>query len=202
MTPPAAFFGRFESYRAQLCEPLQREGFLYLRKGWIVPKTLAVVSLAILVLLGSCAKDHAASHGAPAATRAVEYDVYSGYFVSNQFEPDAATSFVVIADQATFDRIFGVAQVMRDQSHRLPPHLFDSHIVLAVIKRGKEMWHLKAKQVSVQNHTLTLGYVAHPKQSGSATFATPLIVSVPRGDYISIRFSENGTPIKTVDLPH
>ena len=48
------------------------------------------------------------------------FDTYSGYFVSNKFEPNAAESFVVIPDQAHFDKTFGVAMVMGDKSHRLP----------------------------------------------------------------------------------
>jgi hypothetical protein len=53
------------------------------------------------------------------ATTAVAFQVHDGYFVSNQFEPDAATSFVVLKDQAAFDQVFGIARVMRDKSLRL-----------------------------------------------------------------------------------
>ena len=65
------------------------------------------------------------------------FDTYSGYFVSNKFEPDAAASFVVINDQAGFDQVFGVAMVMQDKSHRLPDEPFKSNMVVAAIKRGK-----------------------------------------------------------------
>lgn len=47
------------------------------------------------------------------------YDVYGGYFVSNKFKPDSAESYVVIHDQEQFDKVFGVAFVMGDKSHRL-----------------------------------------------------------------------------------
>jgi hypothetical protein len=40
------------------------------------------------------------------------FDTYSGYFVSNQFQPNAPESIVVIGDQEQFDRVFGVAFVM------------------------------------------------------------------------------------------
>ena len=50
----------------------------------------------------------------------VEFDTHDGYFVSNQFEAKAATSFVVIKDQAAFDKVFGVGMVMGDKHHRLP----------------------------------------------------------------------------------
>ena len=66
----------------------------------------------------------------------LNFNVYSGYFVSNKFEPDAAESFVVLADQEQFDKVFGAAFVMRDKSHRLPKDAFKSLLVIAAIKRG------------------------------------------------------------------
>src|SRR4051794_34775082 len=50
--------------------------------------------------------------------------VYNGYFVSNEFEPKVADSFIVIKDRAAFDRVFGVAAVMFDRSHRLQANTF------------------------------------------------------------------------------
>ena len=64
------------------------------------------------------------------------FDVYSGYFVSNKFEPNAAESFAVIGDQAQFDKIFGVAMVMGDKSHRLPAGAFQSSIDLGGNQAG------------------------------------------------------------------
>ena len=61
------------------------------------------------------------------------FDTYEGYFVSNQFEPNAAESFVVITGQGQFDKVFGVATVMGDKSHRLLKDAFKSNMVLAAI---------------------------------------------------------------------
>ena len=82
-----------------------------------------------------------ASHLAATAVppKPVVFDTHDGYFVSNQFEPAAPTSFVVIKDQRAFDKIFGAAMVMGDKSHRLPPAAFGKKIVVAVIHRGKAM---------------------------------------------------------------
>ena len=62
---------------------------------------------------------------------AVPFETYTGYFVSNKFEPDAASSFVIIQDQAHFDRVFGTAFVMPDKARRLPPNVFKSHLIIA-----------------------------------------------------------------------
>lgn len=141
---------------------------------------------------------------APAATVATEaaeavrlpFDTYSGYFVSNQFEPDSAESFAVIAAQEQFDNTFGVATVMGDKSHRLAKNVFESNVVLAAIKRGGEMWEFKVETVTVNNGVVALRYTTTSETSDSATFACPLIVSIPKGQYTAVRFIENGKVVK------
>lgn len=127
-------------------------------------------------------------------------DTYSGYFVSNRFEPDAPESFVVIASQEHFDQIFGVAFVMGDKSHRLSKSAFKSNLVLAVIKRGNALWEYKPKGATVDQGVVQLRYKASSKKTPTTTFACPLIVSVPKGEYKAVKFIENNKEIKTVDL--
>jgi hypothetical protein len=43
-------------------------------------------------------------------------------------------------------------------------------------------------------------YTTTSKKSDSATFACPLIVSIPKGEYSAIRFVENGKTIKTIEI--
>ena len=43
--------------------------------------------------------------------KAVKFSVHSGYFVSNKFESDVATSFALIEVQAGFDKIFGADRI-------------------------------------------------------------------------------------------
>jgi hypothetical protein len=127
----------------------------------------------------------------PAAAKAVVFDVHDGYFVSNKFEPKEPASFVVISDQRAFDRTFGVAFVMGDKSHRLPANAFDSKMVVAAIKRGKAMWQFTVQDAQASQAVLTVRYTATAKPQESAEFACPLIVSVPKGRYTTIRFIEN-----------
>ena len=128
----------------------------------------------------------------------LSFDTYSGYFVSNKFEPDAAESFVVITSRQQFDKVFGVAFVMGDKSHRLPKDAFKSNIVLAAIKRGKAVWEYKVAGVTVDNGLVNLRYTATSKKSDTATFACPLIVSIPKGDYAAIQFWDGGKAVKKV----
>ncbi len=129
----------------------------------------------------------------------LEFDTYSGYFVSNQFEPAAPTSFLAITDQKQFDNVFGVAMVMGDKSHRLPKDLFKSQLVLAAIRRGNATWTFKVESVKLkEGGILELHYTADSQKSESATFACPLIVSIPRGPYKSFVFVENHKAVKTL----
>lgn len=67
---------------------------------------------------------------------AIPDTVYDGYFVSNQFQPGAASSFIILRDQAGFDQVFGVAAVMHVRSRRLPANVFRTSLVIAAIHRG------------------------------------------------------------------
>lgn len=128
------------------------------------------------------------------------FDTYSGYFVSNKFEPDAAASFVVIDDQTKFDQVLGLAMVMRDKSHRLPRDAFKSSMVLAAIKRGNALWEYKVEGVTVEQGVVRLRYVVTSKATPDTTFACPLIVSIPRGDYKAVVFIEDGRKVETVKV--
>ena len=161
------------------------------RKGTAM-KNFAITT-GVLVILG-------------AATWAAEqtklpFDTYSGYFVSNKFEPDAAASFVLITDQAKFDQVFGVAFVMGDKSHRLPKDAFKSNVILAAIKRGNASWDYKVQGVTVEQGVIQLRYTVTSKTTPDTIFACPLIVSVPRDDYKAVVFVEDGGKnVKTVKL--
>jgi hypothetical protein len=133
----------------------------------------------------------------------LEFDVYSGYFVSNKFEPKAAESFVVLRDKAQFDKVFGAAVVMGDKSHRLPVDAFDKLIVAAVIKRGKESWEYKTDSVTVKDGVVEIKYTATSTKSDSATYASPLIVSIPKDakdNYSAIHFIENDKVVKKIKM--
>ena len=96
---------------------------------------------------------------------ALGYDTYSGYFVSNKFEPDDAESLVVLTDQEQFDKVFGVAFVMNDKSHRLPNDAFKTLMVVAAIKRGSAIWEFKVTEVVEANGVVEVHYTATSKRA-------------------------------------
>jgi hypothetical protein len=133
-------------------------------------------------------------------SRPLSFGTFSGYFVSNKFEPDAAESFLVIHDRGQFDKIFGTAMVVGDQSHRLPDDAFKSNVVLAAIKRGGAVWEFNVQGVSATDGLVELRYTATATKSRTATFACPLIVSIPQGAFTAMQFVENGKAVKKLNM--
>jgi len=137
----------------------------------------------------------AAEAPAPPA-KPVAFDTHGGYFVSNKFEPEEPVSFVVLKDQPSFDKVFGVAMVMGDKSHRLPLNAFDKKIVVAAIHRGKALVTYQVASIVAEAETLIVRYCTKSEPSDTAGFACPLILSLDKGNSQTVRFVENGKDIK------
>jgi hypothetical protein len=136
-----------------------------------------------------------------AVSQVLAFETHTGYFVSNQFEPATPTSFVVLTEPAAFDKMFGVAMVMQDKSHRLAPDAFSQKLVVAAIHRGKMIVEYKVEQVTAERKTLTIRYTTKSEPNATAEFACPLIISIAKAEYDAVRFFENGQEIKQLALP-
>jgi hypothetical protein len=154
----------------------------------------------LLVTLAALAGLSATTVQAGPRAAVVHYTVYDGYFVSNEFEPAAAASFLILPDQAAFDRVFGVAAVMFDRSHRLPANIFRSHFVIAAIHRGHANVRYRVVKVTHDETVLRVSYATKQQPTPMTEYASPLILSVPRDNYSDVAFIENGSPVKTVPL--
>ena len=122
----------------------------------------------------------------------LKFKTYSGYFVSNKFEPDAPSSFVALNNQAQFDQVFGVAFVIGDKSPRLAPDALKTELVLSAIRRGKAFCTYRVSSVTEKEGVVCLRFQTTSKKSDSASFACPLIISIPKGKYQTVEFHENG----------
>ncbi len=140
---------------------------------------------------------------------AIPFDTYNGYFVSNQFEPDKAESFVVLQDQKAFDDVFGEAAADEDAKaamlpHRLPADVFGSKIVVAAIKRAGAAWEFKVSDVSVDGGVLIVRYTtstsAKQRVGSFPEIASMLIVSVPKADYAAVEFVAGQERVKKIEM--
>lgn len=145
--------------------------------------------------------DDIAAAASEVKSESIEHDLHDGYFVSNRFEAGQPTSFVAVQTQAAFDAVFGVAFVMRDKAHRLPPNAFKKKMVVSAIHRGNAMVAYKMNDVLVKpDGTLVISYTTKSEASGTAEFACPLIVSLDKGDFVAVTFIENGVQVKRLNL--
>jgi hypothetical protein len=142
----------------------------------------------------------AASGAGPAAAAEAEqenvaFTEHSGHFVSNKFEPEAKVSFVWLEDQKSFDSVFGTVMAGGLKATRLPSGVFEKRVVAAVIHRGAEVVNYTVESLKLDGKSLILRYSTKCQPHASATFACPLIVSLPKGGYAEIRFIENGKEV-------
>ena len=130
----------------------------------------------------------------------LKFKTYSGYFVSNKFEPDVPSSFVALDNRKQVDQVFGVAFVIGDKSPRLAPGALKTQLVLSAIRRGKAFCTYEVSSVTEKEGVVHLRYQTMSKKSDSATFACPLIVSIPKGKYQAVEFHENGKLVKRLAI--
>ncbi len=88
--------------------------------------------------------------------------------------------------------------VMQDKSHRRPEDAFKSNLIVAAIKRGRASREYKVEDVTVEQGVVQLQYTVTSEDTPETTFACPLIVSVPKGDYKAVAFIEDAKQVKKV----
>jgi hypothetical protein len=132
----------------------------------------------------------------------VEAKVYAKpYFEKNTSGLNGDASFMAVTDQKGFDTVFGVGFVMGKKPDLLPKDAFDKKMVLGVIKRGNTVFEYKDVAVTKTDGVLYVKYTADGKGAGGAAkFASPLIVEIPKGEYKSVVFFENGKKAGTAEI--
>jgi len=158
--------------------------------------------LMAVALLGGTLGGAAQSAPVPAKRAAegdkVEFDLHNGYFLSNRSGVKGPATYLVVTDPDQFAKLFGKGVVMGKKYNFLPAGAFDSKMVVAAVKQGNQVWTYKMDKVTAKDGVLYVQYEATAGAAGTATFASPMIVSVPKGDYKSVVFVENGKEAKKV----
>lgn len=131
----------------------------------------------------------------------VPFDVYSGYFESNRSGLKGDSSYLSFTEVEPFGKVFGVAFIMGKKLNFVPKDAWGKVLVVAAIKRGKSIWEYKVEKVTATGDRLTVRYKATEKPSdGSASYSSPLILSVQKKDYKEVVFVENGKEVATVKV--
>jgi hypothetical protein len=124
------------------------------------------------------------------------FEVYArGYFVKNNASLPGNPAYLLLQDKKTFDQIFGIGFVMGPRPKLVDDKLFEKNLIATVIKSGKTLWKYEVEEVRLDKQRMIVQYKATGEESATATFNSPLIISVPRGEYTEIVFVENGKEV-------
>jgi hypothetical protein len=138
---------------------------------------------------------------AGAADDKIEAKVYGPYFEKNTSKLKGDASYLVVSDQKAFDAVFGSGFTTAKKPVLIPKDTFEKNLVVAVIKRGDSVTTYTVEKTELKDGTLTLTYKATAKGGGgTAKFASPLVVTVPKKDVKSVQFVENGKKVETVKV--
>jgi hypothetical protein len=176
--------------------------------------TRLLFAVAFLVAAAATAqdrkKDDEPKKSEPKGTK-VDFANHTGHFVKTDAKADSGSkadvSYLFIPDRATFDRHFGIVPPPGfgapggGRVDPVQPRLFDSRVVLAVIKRGKGPITYTVESITEDGGTLTVRYKAESGKEGggTATFASPMLVSIPRVKATKAVFVENGKEVGTAE---
>ena len=126
--------------------------------------------------------------------------VHSGHFEKNNAGLKGEQSFLLLTDREAFDKIFGAGFVMGKKPNVVPKGAFDKSVVVATIKRGNAITTYDVEKVTLdKDGTLYVQYKATAGPAGTATFASPLIVTAPKDKVKKIAFIENGKTVGTAE---
>lgn len=130
----------------------------------------------------------------------VEFAVHGGHFEKNNAGLKGDQSFLLLTTNDAFDKIFGAGFVMGKKPPVVPKDAFDKNVVIATIKRGNAITTYDVERVTLdKDGTLYVQYKATTGAPGTATFASPMIVSVPKDKVKKVSFIENGKTVGTAE---
>lgn len=162
-------------------------------------KRILVIITAIMLTVVTQA--FAADTTTAGPERQLEFKRYdSSYFERNDTGLTTQTSYLVFTKRAQFDKIFGPAPTM-GQNHFLPDNTFDTKFVVAAIARGHFLRKYDDPKVTMKDGKIYVRYKAKDTPQKSATFASPLILAVDKGQYSEVVFMENGKRVGAATFP-
>lgn len=146
-----------------------------------------------------------------AAEREVEFQSYNKlrYFERNDSGLKGNSSYLVFTSLEKFEQIFGYAAI-NGENFFLPENVFDSKLVIAMIKRGNSRYEYDLKKVTVRKKELYVWYNTAPEKSStvaakpgndSSSWTTPSFLTVDKNNYTKVVFMENGKRVGTAIIP-
>ncbi len=134
--------------------------------------------------------------------KAPEFVVHTGHFEKNTSGLKDEPSLLLLKDDTAFGAIFGAVPPSGlggggRKNNPVTKDVFDNSVVAAVVKRGKAITTYTEVSTKTDGETLTVTFKSEAGKPGTATFASPLVVAVPKGKITKVVFVENGKEIGT-----
>jgi len=126
----------------------------------------------------------------------VPYQPVKGYnFVGEEGEEDACTLFLVMRNEKEWNAYF--KPLPGHYVKEITPIDWSKYVAVATVKYGNEAWALQPKNMELDEGELYFEYEAKKTDACLGwKNATPLVVLVPKANYKSIQYIENGNLIR------
>jgi hypothetical protein len=126
------------------------------------------------------------------------FTAHTGHFEKNSSGLSGDASFLRFTSADSFDQVFGtVPPVGVRKPSPVTAGVFDKNAVAAVVRRGRAVVTYTEVSVKTDGDTATVRYSTETGTPGTATFASPLVVSFPKGMVSKVVFVENGKEVGT-----
>jgi hypothetical protein len=150
---------------------------------------VTLFALTAFAAVGRAADEPAKGLSAPTRT---------GHFEKNTSGLKGETSFLVLRDIDSFEKVFGtVPPLGGKKANPVTKELFEKGVVVAVITRAAAVTTYSDPTILIdtENSTVKLSYKSVTGPPGTATFASPLIVMVPKEKMNGAVFFDNGKEV-------
>lgn len=153
--------------------------------------------LTLLVAVSSIA----APVPAHPAEKTLECAAYSGHFEKNTSGLKGDVSHLVFTDAESFGRVFGSVPPLGAKKHKwVSADVFEKNVVVAAITRGTSPAIYSDISTTLSGTTLTVRYKSALAAPTTATFASPLILSVPKDEIKTVVFAANGKETAPIEV--
>ena len=133
-------------------------------------------------------------------TTAIDFEVFrKGYFERNDSGLKGKSSYLLLETRAAFESLFGIARTMGEPPPWVEPVAFERSLAVVAIRRSNAIWTFEVDEVVRVEDEVRVAYRADEGTRGTASYACPLIILIPRGDYRKIRVLENGKRVATLE---
>jgi hypothetical protein len=157
-----------------------------------------ITTAFVLLALAVCGFAQTSGGKTAKSETEVNFQKFDSYFEKNNSGLKGDKSYLALASQKQFDKVFGSAATM-EQNSFMPTDAFKTKLVVAAIKRGSLRRYEDVK-VTAKNGKLIVWYNASDDAPSSATFSSPLILAVDKGKYKEVVFMENGNQVGSAKL--